>query len=137
MGACCDALDGSLARYCSVNSELGKYMDSVADRLSELIFITCAVAGGLVSPMAFVVAAGSFPLMAARDHDHIKEADSNAAAFGRPERLTLLIAGLLSPEPLANILFLLAGTCCLISSLQVIIYGRLASKAEARQKAAL
>ncbi|MGA9141433.1 MAG: CDP-alcohol phosphatidyltransferase family protein, partial [Methanocella sp.] len=55
-----------------------------------------------------------------RIYNHRKGLNSNAAMFGRPERLALLIAGLLSPAPYNTVLFLVAGFLCLISSGQIL-----------------
>ncbi len=121
-GACLDALDGSFARACGLCSEFGRYFDSTCDRLSELAFVAGAVAGG--APLsAFAVIAGSLLLMASRIYNHRKGLSSNAAMFGRPERLALLVAGLLCPAPYDTALFLVAGLLCLVSSGQILASG--------------
>jgi len=118
-GACMDALDGSLARCGGRCSEFGKYFDSACDRLSELFFVAGAVAGG--APVtALAVVGGSVLLMASRIYNHRKGLSSDAAMFGRPERLALLITGLLSPAPYSTALFVIAGLMCLVSTAQVI-----------------
>jgi phosphatidylglycerophosphate synthase len=122
VGACLDAVDGSFARACGLTSEFGRYFDSICDRLSELVFIAGAVIGG-VSPSALIVIAGSILLLASRIYNHRIGLNSNAAMFGRPERLALLIAGLLSPAPYNTALFLVAGFLCLISSGQILASG--------------
>ena len=119
LGACLDAVDGSFARACGLSSEFGKYFDSVCDRLSELAFIMGAVIGG-VPASAFAVIAGSLILMASRIYNHRRGLNSNAAMFGRPERIALLVAGLLSPDPYNTVLFLAAGFLCLVSSAQAL-----------------
>jgi phosphatidylglycerophosphate synthase len=121
-GACLDALDGSLARATGTSSEFGRYFDSLADRTSELVFVLGAVAGGAPYP-AFLVVAGSVVLLLARIYNHRKGMDSNAAMFGRPERLALLIAGLLAPAPYNVALFVIAGLLCLFSSAQILAHG--------------
>lgn len=126
-GACLDALDGSFARACGICTEFGRYFDSVCDRLSELIFIMCAVIGG-ASASALIVIAGSFVLLSSRIYNHKKGLDSNAAMFGRPERLALMIAGLMAPAPYDTALFLITGFLCLISSAQVLASGFRAKK---------
>jgi CDP-diacylglycerol--glycerol-3-phosphate 3-phosphatidyltransferase len=117
LGACLDAVDGSFARACGLDTELGRYFDSICDRLSELVFIIGAVAVGALAS-AFIVIGGSFVLLGARVYNHRKGLDSNAAMFGRPERLALLVAGLLSPAPYNTALFVAAGLLCLVSSAQ-------------------
>lgn len=123
IGACLDAVDGSFARACGLCTGFGRYFDSICDRLSELVLITGAVIGG-VSSSAFAVIAGSLLLMASRIYNHRKGLNSNAAMFGRPERLTLLVAGLLFPDPYNTALFIAAGFLCLVSSAQVLSSGR-------------
>jgi CDP-diacylglycerol--glycerol-3-phosphate 3-phosphatidyltransferase len=122
IGACLDAVDGSFARACGLCTGFGRYFDSISDRLSELALIAGAVIGG-VSSSAFAVIAGSLLLLASRIYNHRKGLNSNAATFGRPERLALLIAGLLSPAPYSTALFLVAGFLCLISSGQILASG--------------
>ena len=122
VGACLDSLDGSLARYCGLSTEFGRYFDSISDRGSELLFVAGAVAGG-APLLAFAVVAGSFVLLAARVYNHRKGLSSNAATFGRPERLGLLLFGLLAPAPYGGVLFLLAGSLCLVSSAQIVASG--------------
>ncbi len=122
MGACMDALDGSLARYSGLCSGFGRYFDSTCDRLSEMAFVAGAIAGG--APVAaLAVVGGSVLLMASRVYNHRKGLNSNAAMFGRPERLALLIAGLLTPAPYNSMLFVIAGFLCLVSSVQVLTSG--------------
>jgi phosphatidylglycerophosphate synthase len=135
IGACLDAVDGSFARACGLSSEFGRYFDSACDRLSELVFIMGAVAGG-VPVSAFMVIAGSFLLMASRVYNHRKGLNSNAAMFGRPERITLLVAGLLSPDPYNTVLFMVAGFLCLVSSAQALASGMGRKHAEGNLKRA-
>lgn len=121
-GACLDAFDGSFARACGLTSEFGRYFDSFCDRGSEFVFIAGAVAGGL--PLsAFAVVAGSFILLVSRIYNHRKGLNSDAAMFGRPERLTLLILGMLSPSPYGMIIFIANGMLCLVSTAQVLASG--------------
>ena len=118
-GACLDAVDGSLARCGGRCSKFGRYFDSFSDRCSELLFVAGAVAGG-VPATALAVVGGSVLLMASRIYYHRKGLSSDAAMFGRPERLALLIAGLLAPAPYNTALFMIAGLLCLVSTVQII-----------------
>jgi phosphatidylglycerophosphate synthase len=121
-GACFDLVDGSLARFAGPGSEFGRYFDSACDRLSEAVFVAGAVAGG-VSPLATGVVVGSVLLMASRVRNHRKGLASDAAMFGRPERLLLLVTGVLLPSP-GDVL--LSGTntlLCVVSSCQVLASG--------------
>lgn len=120
--ACLDALDGSLARLSGRCSEFGRYFDSFSDRCAELVFIAGAVAGG-ASPWALLVAAGSLLLLWVRVYNHLRGLDSDAAMFGRPERLALLVAGLLVPTPYGVALFVAAGCLSLVSAVQALASG--------------
>jgi CDP-diacylglycerol--glycerol-3-phosphate 3-phosphatidyltransferase len=121
-GAILDAVDGSLARVWGECTEFGRYFDSICDRLSELAFVTGAVLGGAPAG-ALIVIGGSYLLLASRIYNHRKGLNSDAAMFGRPERLGLLIAGLLAPAPYSLSLFMLAGLLCVISSAMAIASG--------------
>jgi len=121
-GACLDAFDGSFARACGLNTEFGRYFDSFCDRGSELLFVVGAIAGGAPAS-ALVVLAGSFILLGSRIYNHRKGLSSDAAMFGRPERLALLVVGLLSPAPYNWTLFMIAGLLCLVSSIQALAMG--------------
>ena len=122
VGACLDAVDGSLARFSGPCTEFGRYFDSVCDRLSEVAFTAGAIAGG-VSSVAGAVVAGSVLLLAARIHNHAKGLDSDAAAFGRPERLALLVAGMLLPYPGNVVAFGVNALLCVVSTGQVLASG--------------
>ncbi len=126
-GACLDALDGSFARAYGLSSEFGRYFDSFADRASELLFVVGAVLGG-TSVSAFLVVLGSFALLGARIYNHRRGRSSSAAMFGRPERLALLITGLLCPVPFDTAFFAAACVLCLVSSTQALASGFGASK---------
>ncbi|WP_269446495.1 CDP-alcohol phosphatidyltransferase family protein [Methanocella arvoryzae] len=127
LGAIMDAVDGSLARVSGECTEFGRYYDSVCDRLSELSFVAGAIIGG-APVMALVVIAGSCLLLTTRIFNHRRGLNSNAACFGRPERLALLIAGLLAPAPYDLALFTIAGLLCLISSGQALASGLRSSR---------
>jgi CDP-diacylglycerol---glycerol-3-phosphate 3-phosphatidyltransferase len=117
-----DAVDGSLARACGLTSEFGRYFDGFSDRCGELFFVAGAVAGG-VPAAALAVVAGSFVLLASRVYNHRKGLNSDAALFGRPERLAVLIPGLLAPAPYNTMLFAIACGLCLVSAVQVMMSG--------------
>ena len=122
VGACLDMVDGSLARFSGLGSEFGRYFDSVCDRLSEVAFIAGAIVGGVPS-MAAAVVAGSVLLLAARIFNHARGLDSDAASFGRPERLALLVAGMLLAYPGNVVLFGANALLCLASTCQVVASG--------------
>ena len=121
--AACDALDGSLARASGRATEFGLYFDGVADRFSELFFVIGAVLGAQVPPSAFFVVGGAFTLLLARAYGHRHRWGTVPTTFGRPERLTLLVVGVLCPTPINTVLFVVAGLCCVFSSAQILARG--------------
>jgi phosphatidylglycerophosphate synthase len=120
--AVCDALDGSLARASNKRTEFGLYFDGIADRFSELFFVLGAVLGANVPPSAFIVIGGAFMLLFARAYGHMQKWGAKPTAFGRPERLTLLVAGILCSNPIDTLLFVAAGLCCVFSSAQILVH---------------
>jgi phosphatidylglycerophosphate synthase len=116
----CDALDGSVARGTNCGTEFGLYFDGVSDRFSELFFVAGAVFGAGVPPSAFLVIGGAFTLLFARVYGRTHGRGHVFTTFGRPERVTLLIVGILSPAPLNTVLFVAAALCCAISSAQIL-----------------
>ncbi|WP_424359156.1 CDP-alcohol phosphatidyltransferase family protein [Methanocella sp. MCL-LM] len=134
-GASLDAVDGSLARSWGECTEFGRYFDSTCDRLSELAFVVGAIVGG-ASAAAIIVITGSYILLASRIFNHRRGLNSDAAMFGRPERLALLIAGMLAPAPYDLALFATAGLLCLISSGQALAAGLRSSRDQDRGRSA-
>ena len=119
----CDALDGSVARATNRGTEFGLYFDGVSDRFSEFFFVAGAVFGAGVPPSAFLVIGGAFTLLFARIYGRMHGRDHVFTTFGRPERVALLIAGILSPAPFNTVLFIAAALCCVISSAQILASG--------------
>jgi phosphatidylglycerophosphate synthase len=117
----CDAVDGSLARASTKKTEFGLYFDGIADRFSELFLVTGAVLGAHVPLSAFVVVGGAFVLLLARVYGHVHKWGAIATTFGRPERLVLLVAGILSPAPMNMLLFFAAGISCVFASVQILM----------------
>jgi CDP-diacylglycerol--glycerol-3-phosphate 3-phosphatidyltransferase len=116
--ACLDALDGSLARFSDNCTEFGRFFDSVCDRVSETAFIGGAVIGGSPSAM-LLIALGSMVLLVTRIGLHLKGNNSNSAWFSRPERLAIIIIGLLFPTPYSTLIFTIGSMFCIISSAHV------------------
>jgi phosphatidylglycerophosphate synthase len=115
----CDLLDGSVARAANRSTERGIYFDGIADRFSELFFVAGAVLGAGVPPSAFFVIGGAFTLLFARVYGRTRLSGTVSTTFGRPERLALLIAGIISPAPINCWFFFIAALCCVISAAQI------------------
>jgi phosphatidylglycerophosphate synthase len=124
VAAFCDVLDGSVARGANRATEFGLYFDGISDRFSELFFVAGVVLGAGVPPSAFFVIGGAFMLLFARVYARTHGRGTVSTTFGRPERLALLIAGILCPAPLNTVLFVAAALCSVISSAQILALGR-------------
>lgn len=85
--------------------------------------IVGAVLGGC-TPIAFLAAGGSWIQLASRAYNHRRGLNSNAAPFGRPERLAALVAGFIAPSQYRPLFFAAASLLCLISSAVIIASGR-------------
>jgi len=136
VAALCDMLDGSIARCANRGTEFGLYFDGISDRFSELFFVAGAVFGAGVSPAAFFVIGGAFTLLAARVYGRMHGRGVVLTTFGRPERLALLIAGILSPAPVNVVFFVAAALCCVISSVQIVAFRQSGSAKIGRTKGA-
>ncbi len=111
-----DALDGALARVSGAASVFGAYLDSFLDRYAE-----AAVYAGLLvyyawaaSPWgvgaAFAAATGSLMVSYARARAEGLGVACRAGLFARPERLAVIIAGLLTGFVLPALVILAIAT---------------------------
>ena len=66
---------------------------------------------------------GAFTLLVARVYGRTHGGTMCSTKFGRPERVALLIAGILSPAPFNTVLFVAAALCCVISAAQILALG--------------
>ncbi len=108
LGALCDILDGSMARRAGRSSRRGAFLDSTLDRLAEIaVFIGLLVhfrAQLLVQVLVFVALTGSLMTSYARARAEGLGVDCKVGLLERPERLALLILGLLlAPLSLAGV----------------------------------
>jgi CDP-diacylglycerol---glycerol-3-phosphate 3-phosphatidyltransferase len=122
MGACLDAFDGSFARTYGLSSEFGRHFDGVCDRLSELIFITGAVAGGAPA-LAFAVVAGSVVLLGSRLYNHRKRLYYGCCNVRSPRETDPAHSRPACPAPYSIALLGIAGILCLVSSAQILASG--------------
>jgi len=108
-----DVFDGSLARLRGEESRAGAFLDSVSDRISDVILFGClfwALAGqGHVLPAALALSALIVSLLVS----HVR-AESEALGVSlaeglvqRLERYVLLMIGLIFPHAILPVLFLL------------------------------
>jgi phosphatidylglycerophosphate synthase len=97
----CDVLDGSLARRLGRETEFGAFIDSTFDRVSEFVIYGAIVfhfarAGysSLLLAIVWVAMGGSFLVSYARARIEGLGHRCTVGLLERPERLALLIAGL-------------------------------------------
>lgn len=106
-----------------MGTDFGLYFDGVAHRFSELFFVSGAVLGAYIPLSAFVAVVGGLALLLARIYGHAHRCRVVSITFGRPERLALLVAGVLCPAPFNTLIFIIAGLCCVFSSVQILARG--------------
>ncbi len=97
----CDTLDGSLARKTGKTSEFGAFFDSTADRISEFAYFAALAlyysgrGSGVMIFFTLAALAGSFLTSYARARAEGLALECSVGILERPERVLLLIAGLL------------------------------------------
>ncbi len=113
-----DILDGSIARYRGIETRFGAFIDSTFDRISELAYLCGLLIYYTTRPQGFtdsdvtivcVVLSGSILVSYARARIEGLGCRCNVGLMERPERLALLILGLLlGSRMLTLILYVLA-----------------------------
>jgi CDP-diacylglycerol--glycerol-3-phosphate 3-phosphatidyltransferase len=97
----CDTLDGSLARMSGTVTQFGAFFDSTGDRISEFAYFAALAFyyshrdAGLMTFLTLTALAGSFLTSYARARAEGLGLDCTVGILERPERIVLLIAGLL------------------------------------------
>lgn len=87
-----DAVDGAMARLYGQVTRFGGVLDSVSDRIEEIVIIGGIVAGGLVTvPIGLSALAGSLMVSYVRTRAETEGAKMSGVGFAeRPERLIIL-----------------------------------------------
>jgi hypothetical protein len=101
--------------FCSSNKRHGW---TSSGKKNHALFIQ-----GGVPPSAYLIVAGSVLLLGTRIYQHRRGRSSNAASFGRPERIVLLVAGIFAPAPFNSLLFITGAILSLVSSIQILMGG--------------
>ena len=88
-----DAVDGAIARLSGEVTRFGGVLDSVCDRIEEMVVLVGTVAGGLVHPVIGLSAlAGSLMVSYVRARSEAEAAKMSGVGFAeRPERMIILI----------------------------------------------
>jgi len=135
----CDVLDGSLARARHQESRFGAFIDSTFDRVSEFAYFSGLIVYYITRPQGYsiflivlvvVVLGASFLISYARARLEGLGYECKVGMMERPERLTLLIVGLiLGSRVLPVVLFILA-TGSVVTVIQRIRHGYIVTRAE-------
>lgn len=98
-----DMLDGSLARYTNQTSVFGAFLDSTLDRYSEsmtllalTLYYVSRTDSGTQLVLIFLALIGSLMVSYTRARAEGLQIECKVGILQRPERLTILIAGLIS-----------------------------------------
>lgn len=129
-----DMLDGSLARATNQSSTFGAFIDSTLDRYSEsitflaLVYHYSNVSGSRMQiVLIFVILVGSLMVSYTRARAEALRVSVTEGWLQRPERLTLLIAGLILGPIILNIILWLMAVFTNVTAFQRIfeVYWRL------------
>jgi CDP-diacylglycerol--glycerol-3-phosphate 3-phosphatidyltransferase len=114
----CDVLDGSIARHSGTASRFGAFIDSTLDRVTEFAYFTGLVIYYITRPQGYsvfmvvvvmIALAGSVLVSYTRARLEGLGYDCKVGIMERPERIALLLVGLLlGSKVLAFVLVLLA-----------------------------
>ncbi|NPA12793.1 MAG: CDP-alcohol phosphatidyltransferase family protein [Aquificae bacterium] len=123
LGNLCDALDGALARRYGKGSVFGAFLDSVVDRVSDLLPLFSIVFLYRDNPTVFWVGVGavmfSFLVSYTRARAEGLGIDCKVGIMERPERSIVLIVSLLLNYPVVGLYIITVGA--FITSLQRIL----------------
>ena len=114
LAGACDVFDGSVARHRGEAKRAGAFMDSVLDRVSDMILFSCLFWRLAADGRGFEAALALVTLVVSLVVSHIR-AEAEAAGvllsdglFQRLERVLALIVGLVIPGAMLPVLVLLA-----------------------------
>lgn len=110
----CDVFDGSVARHRGEAKRSGAFMDSVLDRVADMILFSCLFWALAARASAWQAALALVTLIVSLSVSHIR-AEAEAAGvklseglFQRLERFLALLAGLMIPGAMPVVLIVLA-----------------------------
>jgi phosphatidylglycerophosphate synthase len=119
----CDALDGALARTFDRVTAFGLAFDSVSDRCVELSVVVGALLSGIILAIGVIAIIGSAALLSMRTMSYHYGLDTNYVSFGRVERITFLVIGLIaSSTAISTFCFVIVGVFGLVSSCQIGVF---------------
>jgi CDP-diacylglycerol---glycerol-3-phosphate 3-phosphatidyltransferase len=114
LAGACDVFDGSVARHRGEARRTGAFMDSVLDRVSDMILFSClfwrlaADGESLEAGLALVTLVVSLAVSHVRAEAEASGVTLSEGLFQRLERVLALIVGLLIPGAMLPVLVVLA-----------------------------
>ena len=126
----CDALDGSLARKTGKTSIFGAFFDSNADRISEfayfaaLSFYYSGRGSGIMIFFTLAALIGSFMTSYSRARAEGLGLDCSVGILERPERIVLLVVGLLFGGRILDAVLILLAILSIYTFIQRVMHVR-------------
>ena len=126
----CDTLDGSLARKTGKASEFGAFFDSTADRISEFAYFAALAlyysgrGSGVMILFTLAALAGSFLTSYARARAEGLGLECSVGMLERPERVMLLVAGLLFGGRILDAVIILLAILSIYTFIQRVMHVR-------------
>ena len=126
----CDTLDGSLARRSGKDSVFGAFIDSTIDRAAELAsfgalivyYVSREGSSRFAVPLAVAALAGSFLTSYTRARAEGLGLDCRVGLLERPERVALLVLGLLFGEKALFAVIAILAVLTLVTTIQRIVH---------------
>ncbi len=126
----CDTLDGSLARSSGKESVFGAFIDSTIDRVAELAsfgalivyYVSRGGGGRFAVPLVVAALAGSFLTSYTRARAEGLGIDCRVGLLERPERVALLVLGLLLGETALFVVIACLAVLTLVTTIQRVVH---------------
>jgi CDP-diacylglycerol--glycerol-3-phosphate 3-phosphatidyltransferase len=126
----CDTLDGSLARRSGKESVFGAFIDSTIDRVSELAYFGALIvyyvsregSSRFAVPLVVAALAGSFLTSYTRARAEGLGIDCRVGLLERPERVALLVLGLLLGKTALFVAIACLAVLTLVTTVQRIVH---------------
>ncbi|MCX5753980.1 MAG: CDP-alcohol phosphatidyltransferase family protein [Candidatus Krumholzibacteria bacterium] len=126
----CDTLDGSLARRSGKESVFGAFIDSTIDRVAELAYFGALImyyvsregGGRFAVPLVVAALAGSFLTSYTRARAEGLGIDCRVGLLERPERVALLVLGLLLGRTALFVVIACLAVLTLVTTIQRIVH---------------
>jgi CDP-diacylglycerol--glycerol-3-phosphate 3-phosphatidyltransferase len=126
----CDTLDGSLARRFGKESVFGAFIDSTIDRVAELAsfgalivyYVSREGSNRFAVPLVVAALAGSFLTSYTRARAEGLGIDCRVGLLERPERVALLVLGLLLGETALFVVIACLAVLTFVTTLQRVVH---------------